>query len=178
MTYHGVMYPPWMKIAEGYIGVKEIKGVNHHPAIVRMWKWIKRGGIKNDEVPWCAAFVGACLEQVGIISSRFESARSYLDWGVPLDAPAVGCIVVFERGSWQGHVGFVYGQDINGNLLVVGGNQSDEVNVRSFSRSRVIRSKNRKEVIGYRWPLMMGAPSMALLPVLNTGRYGLSTKEV
>lgn len=163
-----MMYPPWLKVAESYIGVKEIKGVNHHPAIVRMWKWIKRGGIKNDEVPWCSAFVGACLEQVDIRSSRFESARSYLKWGKRLLTPAVGCIVVFKRGSWQGHVGFVIGQDDKGRLLVLGGNQNDEVNVRAFDRQRVL---------DYRWPKMLETTELAMLPVVPKGLYGMSTKE-
>lgn len=163
------MYPPWIAVAERYIGIKEIKGVNHHPGIVRMWKWIRRGGIKNDEVPWCAAFVGACLEQVDIKSSRFESARSYLKWGRPIENPTPGCIVVFKRGSWQGHVGFVMGQDSGGNLLVLGGNQSDEVNVKAFSRHRVL---------GYRWPRVLKEPSkVVMLPVIPKGLYGLSTKE-
>ena len=63
------------------------------------WKAIRRGGIKSDEVPWCAAFGGGCLEAVGIVSSRYESAKSYLTWGQPLSAPVYGCIVVFERSE-------------------------------------------------------------------------------
>lgn len=134
--------PAWLTEARQYIGQREIKGVTHNPLIVSWWKAIKRGGIKDDETPWCAAFVGAMLENVGIISSRFESARSYLDWGKKIEHPELGCIVVFSRDG-GGHVGFVVGRDERGNLLVLGGNQSDEVNIRAFSRDRVV---------GYRWP--------------------------
>ena len=74
----------WIKETRKLMGVREIKGPNHHPEIVQMWKDIKRGGIKSDEVPWCAAFVGGCLEAVGIVSSRFESAKSYSTWGKAL----------------------------------------------------------------------------------------------
>lgn len=132
----------WIGEARSNIGVLEIKGANHNPKIVQWWKDIKRGGIKDDETPWCAAFVGAMLERNGIKSSRFESASSYLKWGVQLHEPAYGCVVVFTREG-GGHVGFVVGKDENGNLLVLGGNQSDAVNIKSFSRSRVT---------GYRWP--------------------------
>ncbi|MBP8813412.1 MAG: TIGR02594 family protein [Laribacter sp.] len=144
----------WIDEGKKLVGLKEVKGAKHAPEILQMWRDIKRSGIKDDETPWCAAFVGAMLERAGIKSSRFESARSYLDWGVPLAAPAVGCVVVFAR-SGGGHVGFVVGQDNTGNLLVLGGNQADAVSVAAFPLSRVL---------GYRWPA--GEPLPALeLPV-------------
>lgn len=145
----------WLTEARKHIGLKEIKGDKHHPEIVQFWKDIKRGGIKTDEVPWCAAFVGAMLERVGIRSSRFESAKSYLTWGDQLTGPRVGCIVVFTRDG-GGHVGFLLGQDEHGNLLVLGGNQGDAVNVRAFPRTRVS---------GYRYPSGLMKPPVGL-PVL------------
>lgn len=51
--------PKWLVEARRYIGEREIKGPKHNPKILQMWKDIKRGGIKDDETPWCAAFVGA-----------------------------------------------------------------------------------------------------------------------
>ena len=68
----------WITEAKRHIGTREIPGAKHEPKILAWWKAIKRGGIKTDEVPWCAAFVGGCLEAVGIVSSRYESARSYM----------------------------------------------------------------------------------------------------
>jgi uncharacterized protein (TIGR02594 family) len=121
----------------------EIKGPRHNPLILQFWKDIKRGGIKDDETPWCAAFVGAMLERAGIKSTRFESAKSYLNWGVQIREPAYGCVVVFSRDG-GGHVGFVVGQQQNGNLMVLGGNQSDAINIRAFPLDRVT---------GYRWPV-------------------------
>lgn len=153
--------PTWLAEAKKYIGVREIKGITHNPLILSWWKAIKRGGIKTDEVPWCAAFVGAMLEAVGIISSRFESAKSYLSWGQELGHPSLGCIVVFNREG-GGHVGFVVGKDAQGNLLVLGGNQSDEVNVRAFSTERVV---------GYRWPTALPLPVPARLPVLAAAQF-------
>lgn len=134
--------PPWIVEAKRHEGLTEIKGTEHAQEILQFWKDIKRGGIKADSVPWCAAFVGACLERVGIESTRFESAGSYLTWGVPLSEPIYGCIVVFSRKG-GGHVGFVVGVDEHNRLMVLGGNQGDAVNVAPFTRDRVI---------GYRWP--------------------------
>lgn len=145
--------PAWILEARRHIGVREIPGAKHEPLIVQMWKAIKRGGIKDDETPWCAAFVGFCLENVGIVSSRFESAKSYLTWGQKLDGPAPGCIVVFTRDG-GGHVGFLEGLTIDGRLLVLGGNQGNEVNIRAFPEDRVS---------GYRWPLAIPRPHVSLL---------------
>lgn len=145
----------WLDEAQSFIGLREVKGPQHAADILKFWKDIKRGGIKDDETPWCAAFVGAMLERSGVQSTRFESARSYEVWGVKLAQPVRGCVVVFSREG-GGHVGFVVGQDKAGNLLVLGGNQSDAVNVRAFPRSRAT---------AYRWPADLPLPA-ANLPVL------------
>lgn len=152
---------PWMNIAIQYIGEREIKGVTHNSLIVGWWKKIKRGGIKDDETPWCAAFVGAMLEDAGIKSSRFESAKSYLSWGSKLAAPTYGCVVVFQREG-GGHVGFVCGQDAQGRLLVLGGNQSDKVSIRAFKRDAVV---------GYRWPEEVAFPKIDL-PIAQAEESG------
>lgn len=146
----------WMAEAKKYIGEKEYKA-GDNPFIVGLWKDIKRSGIKTQSVPWCAAFVGAMLERAGIRSSRFESAKSYLQWGKQIPEPVTGCIVVFSREG-GGHVGFVVGQDKAGNLLVLGGNQGDSVSVKEFPRTRVT---------GYRWPIDIIQP-VPVLPVLDS----------
>lgn len=157
--------PTWLIEAEKLIGLRETKGTQHTPEILQMWRDIKRGGIKDDETPWCAAFVGAMLERSGIKSSRFESAKSYLEWGQLLAMPVVGCIVVFTRQG-GGHVGFAVGRDVKGNLLVLGGNQGDEVNIRAFPVSRVS---------GYRWPAGVVVPAEPL-PTLHSDAR-ISEKE-
>jgi uncharacterized protein (TIGR02594 family) len=149
----------WITEARKHIGLTEIKGERHDPEILKMWRDIKRGGIKSDEVPWCAAFVGAMLERAGIQSSRFEGAASYLPWGQPISDPVEGCVVVFSRDG-GGHVGFVVGQDAGGNLQVLGGNQGDKVSIRAFPRYRAK---------GYRWPAGVQLPA---------GRLPLMTNEM
>jgi hypothetical protein len=49
-------------------------------------------------------------------------------------------VVVFWRGAregWQGHVGFYVGRGA-GQVLVLGGNQSNAVTVASFTESRLL----------------------------------------
>ena len=149
----------WVTEAKKHIGTKEIPGAKHEPKIIAWWKAIKRGGIKSDEVPWCAAFVGGCLEAVGIVSSRYESARSYMTWGKAIPAPLPGCIVVFSRNG-GGHVAFALGIDKAGNLVCIGGNQGNAVTIAPFSKSRVV---------GYRWPLAVPLPKTTAMPVLDAG---------
>ncbi|HHN8401527.1 TPA: TIGR02594 family protein, partial [Morganella morganii] len=108
-------------------------------------------------------FVNACLERAGIRSTRSDSSRSYLAFGKMLTQPAYGCIVTFSR-TGGGHVGFVVGKTESGQLMVLGGNQSDAVNIKAFGTDRVT---------GYRWP--SGEPvDNRPLPV---GNAALSVKE-
>lgn len=160
--------PAWIDRARSYIGLREVPGARHNPTIIGWWKGIL-ADFRDDETPWCAAFVGGVLEEAGIKSTRSAAARSYLKWGLKLDRPAVGCVVVFWRGSpggWSGHVGFVVGKDADGNLMVLGGNQGDAVNIKPFGRDRVL---------GYRWPDGMPLPDSALPVLRSDGR--LSTNE-
>lgn len=147
---------PWIKAGLAYTGTKEIKGTQHSPQIM---KWLISLGAwwRDDETPWCGVFVGAVLKDVGIAPAKaFYRAKAWLDWGTPLKDPAVGCVVVFERDG-GGHVGFVVGRSGGGQLLVLGGNQGDEVNVRAFNQARAI---------GYRWPSGVPAPAATALPIL------------
>lgn len=161
--------PKWVVEARKYLGMTEVKGPRHAPFILDLWQRIGLA-IREDETPWCAGFVGGVLESVGIRSSKSAAARSYLKFGVPLNKPAYGCIVVFWRGSpsgWSGHVGFLVGKDKHDNLMILGGNQSDAVTIAPFSQSRVL---------GYVWPGVMPYPERYNLPVLHSdGR--VSTNE-
>lgn len=164
--------PLWIFIANKYLGLSEIKGAKHNSQILKWWVKI-RAPFTDDETPWCAAFVGGILEECGIKSSRSAAARSYLDWGKTLSTPALGCIVVFWRGSpnsRSGHVGFLVGKDSTGNLMILGGNQGDAVNVKPFPESRVL---------SYRWPNKEFVPNvrgMENLPLLASDGQ-ISTNE-
>ena len=126
------------------IGVKEVPGKGNNPQVVKYHKYatVKNDKGMDDSVPWCASFVAYCLEQVGMGSTNNKAARSYLKWGVSsAKDPLPGDIVVFWRGSrtgWMGHVGFLVEKKLNGELYVLGGNQSDEVNVKKFRPTQLL----------------------------------------
>lgn len=164
--------PFWLKAALSYLGTKEIPGPKHNSRITSWWQKIK-APFRDDETPWCAAFVGGVLEESGLPSSRSAAARSYMNWGNRINGPAVGAVVTFWRGSpggWSGHVGFIVGKDQAGNLMVCGGNQGDAVNIKPFAIGRVL---------SYSWPQSIARPyetGMETLPVVQSdGR--LSTNE-
>jgi len=160
--------------ARKYLGQKEIKGPHHNPHVLKWWKSIG-APFKDDETPWCGAFVGGVLAEVGIkpVASG-ASARAWLKLPVKIDKPAVGCVVVFWRGSKNGasgHVGFVVGKDQKGNLMVLGGNQSDAINIKPFAMSGP-----NDRVLGYRWPGFHPYPERFDLPIV-TSDGKLSTNE-
>jgi uncharacterized protein (TIGR02594 family) len=155
-----IVEPPWLLQARSHMGLRETKGPKHSAEIVQFWRDIRRGGIKDDETPWCAAFVGSCLEKTGFVSTRFESASSYRSWGVKLDHPEVGAIAVMARPGGA-HVFFVVGRDAGGDIVGLGGNQQDEVRFDSFARGRIQ---------AYRWPLDYPPPQAAPLPPITASR--------
>lgn len=138
----------WLDIAWAELGVQETSGNAATPAILRYFRDAGRGDITSDEVAWCAAFAGACLERGGIpqtiAPARALLARSYLDVGAPIDKPRVGALAILSRGSdpVHGHVGFVVGETDN-DLVLLGGNQSNRVSVAHYPKSRLV---------GLRWP--------------------------
>jgi uncharacterized protein (TIGR02594 family) len=128
-------------IARSYIGTTEGPGPANNPAILEMYATVGQDWVEHDEVAWCAAFVGHCLERAGIRSTRKLTARSYLDWGVPVElADALpGDIGVIPRGrsSWQGHVFFI--ERIEGAwVFALGGNQGDAVSVQRYPVSKLL----------------------------------------
>lgn len=146
--------PDWMAVAleQAHRGIDEIPGAEHNPQIVRYFTATTLRATE-DEVPWCAAFACWCLDQGGWLSTRSARARSFLEWGTPISMPVFGAVVVFSRGQspTQGHVGFVYGQVRQDELLVLGGNQGNQVDVSVYPASRVL---------GYRLPDTRLAPVM------------------
>ena len=128
-------------IARSYIGTTEGPGPADNPVIMEMYASVGHDWVEHDSVAWCAAFIGHCVEQAGIKSTRKLTARSYLDWGIAIDVADAqqGDIGVILRGtsSWQGHVFFI--DRIEGAWVWgLGGNQSDAVNVKRYPVSKLI----------------------------------------
>lgn len=172
--------------ARKYVGLKEIKGSKHEAKILQLIKsaekatkqnlsWLfgkdSKGVTKyNDETAWCGSFLGGVFADVGLghkIPKDFYRAKDWEKAGTKLDKPAYGCVVTFTRDG-GGHVGIVVGKTKAGNLKVLGGNQSDAVNIADFVPSRAT---------AFRWVSAGVVPEQHRydLPILPAGR--ISTNE-
>lgn len=134
---------PWLVVALGELGVKEISGSKSN---ARINTYLASVGVEpDDETAWCSAFVNWVMERSGHAGTGSARARSWQDYGKDAGEPARGAIVVFWRDSpqsWKGHVGFVIG--VSGDeVLVLGGNQDNRVCYKSYPRERVL---------AWRWP--------------------------
>ena len=135
----------WYKKALEELGTTEIVGGEHNERIVEYHATTSLHA-DTDEVPWCSSFVNWCMEQVGIKGTGSAAARSWLKWGMRIEEPRTGCLVVLKRGDnpRSGHVGFFvesvnHGKHIN----IVGGNQSNMVKLATYPA---------EDVLAYVWP--------------------------
>lgn len=167
------MDPLWLNFAREEIGVKEFPGAPDNPRIIKYWNDAGMANVADgqDEVPWCAAFVGALLVRGRQPGSGKANARSYESWGRRLITPCLGAVVVLSRPphAWQGHVGFYLGTDLSrGRVRIIGGNQADAVSIADFPIERVL---------AYRWPA--GSPILPewVGPLPAAGLASLSNRE-
>lgn len=167
------MDPLWLSFAREEIGTREFAGTADNPRIIKYWNDAGLANVADgqDEVPWCAAFVGAMLARGRQSGSGKANARSYESWGRKLITPCLGAVVVLSRPphAWQGHVGFYLGTDLGrGRVRIIGGNQADAVSIADFPIERVL---------GYRWPA--GSPILPewVGPLPAAGLASLSNRE-
>jgi uncharacterized protein (TIGR02594 family) len=145
---------PWMIIAQKYIGLHEGTSLKANPAVVKFFSESGHPEIKNDHTtPWCAAFVGAVLEEAGIKNTGSLLALSYSKYGHKLNKPIAGCIATKKR-TGGGHVFFVMSFD-DKYVYGLGGNQNDQVSIERFPRS---------VIYSYTWPEGVAIPDN----VINT----------
>jgi uncharacterized protein (TIGR02594 family) len=159
--------PDWLHLARRHLGLRETPGVATTP-LIRRWLIELRAWWQDDETPWCGTFCAAVMREAGLpLPKAWYRARAWLDWGQPLPRDLLGCIVVFDRAG-GGHVGFVVGRNILGQLLVLGGNQGNQVSIAAFHTGRVL---------GYRWPPGVPYVAAAPVPLLASNGEALSTNE-
>lgn len=146
--------PLWLVAALSWVGTKEQPGSKDSPIILN---WAKGMGgdiskeYTHDSIPWCKLFWEQCITQSGLEGQDTLWALDAVKWGQTLKGPAVGATACYKRDG-GGHINFIVGRDQHGNLMCVGGNQSDAVNVKPFDPSRVVKN-------GYRWPTDVPLPS-------------------
>ncbi len=136
------MKPAWLIRAEDEQGVSEVAGPGSNPRIAEYFS-VCTWQNTDDSVPWCSAFVCAMLEWSRVRSTRSAAAKSFLEWGIEIEVPITGCIVVLTRpgGTKEKplyHVGFYVGDAENGDIFALSGNYRDTVCTALYSKSRVV----------------------------------------
>lgn len=137
LSNHQLRAAIW-EIAQGEIGVKEIRGRRHNSRILEYHK--TTGAFSTDEIAWCSSFVNWVCKEIDIKGTGKATARSWMKWGKATTKPQRGDVVVFWRGKktgWQGHVA-LYSHRVGNKIYVLGGNQSNAVNVSSYNKDRLL----------------------------------------
>jgi uncharacterized protein (TIGR02594 family) len=137
--------PAWLLTAMKELGQQEIGGEQHNQRILEYIRSVTPSmAPEGDEIPWTSFFVNWALTQSGIEGTNSGAARSWLNWGIPLEQPKLGAVAVFERGGnpMSGHVGLYLG-DAGDYVLCVAGNVGNAVRINAVPKSRLL---------GYRWP--------------------------
>lgn len=135
--------PAWLIEARKHVGLKEIPGARHNTVILG-WLARLKAWWRDDETPWCGVFVAHCVREAGLTPPKhWYRAKAWADWGSALKttSAAPGAVLVFARQG-GGHVGFYVGEDAT-YFYVLGGNQSNSVNVMKLAKARCI---------AIRWP--------------------------
>lgn len=134
---------PWMETAERLIGTHEIPGNRSNPKIL---EWAEQVGgwvedyYTDDDIPWCGLFVAHCMldNNIPVTINNPLSAREWAKFGERI-TPCFGSIMVFSRNG-GGHVGFYVSED-SYSYHILGGNQSNQVNVTKVSKERFLDSR-------------------------------------
>jgi len=164
--------PMWLIEGLKWVGLKETQGASNNANILD-WARAEGGDIskfyKDDSIPWCALYANMVLTKVGIKGTETLWALDWDKWGTKLGGPAVGAFAPMKRDG-GGHIVIVVGKDQHGNLMCLGGNQSDQVSIIPFPANRPL---------SFRWPNEVPPPAkfgMATLPLVQSDGK-VSTKE-
>ena len=128
-----------------FYGVQEIVGKGSNKTIIEWRDQLNQAGVtikgySDDDIPWCGLFVAIVIffrkDNPHEVVKDPLWARNWLNYGINATTAALGDVLVFARNS-GGHVGFYIGEDTTC-YHVLGGNQSNKVNITRVQKSRCI----------------------------------------
>lgn len=130
-------------LAARWVGTKELPGAADSPFVLGMLR-LDQSWPQHDEVPWCSAFLNFIAWQLHLSRSKDLRARSWLSVGrvITLSEAQIGFdVLILNRGGSTNktfdpsvqkdpaHVTLFAGFDHQGELMGLGGNQSNMVSV-------------------------------------------------
>jgi len=167
--------PLWVEAGIKLLGLREGAGAKDNKTIID-WAHDEGGDIAaeytHDSIPWCALFANHILTKVGLKGTETLWALDFAGkWPcVRLAGPAVGAFAPMKRNG-GGHIMVIVGRDQLGNIMGLGGNQSDAVTIAPFAVSRLNQ--------GFYWPKGPSLPpyvGLRSLPIVKSNGK-VSTNE-
>jgi uncharacterized protein (TIGR02594 family) len=123
--------------AFGTLGEQESIGTKVNPTILGWIRaWFPRA-TDDSTIAWCAIWLSTVVSDCGIgVPDKPFRARMWKEWGTKREGPAqVGDVAVLRRKGGH-HVGIVL-KATDRYVWLVGGNQSNSVNVTRFDASLI-----------------------------------------
>ena len=176
--------PPWLATMRMITGVSETPGDADNPKILAAAQFIGDeypemesycDQYTHDSIAWCGLCVAYVMTDNGIRpqfgpagdTDKFLWAQSWLNWGQPC-MPVPGCVMIFSREG-GGHVTLLEEVTSSGSYKCRGGNQSDSINVATYSSG----------FLGSRWPPGYDVPRPAPedMPTIEKGDTGPAVME-
>jgi uncharacterized protein (TIGR02594 family) len=168
--------PKLVSTAIQYLGIKEIPGGKSNPVILNMAESIGLKGVyTDDDTSWCAVFINFLFKITGkpAVDPKGDiynlmRAKWLLNWGnkVEIKDMKLGDIGILDRAG-GGHVFIIIGKTPNGNVIGLGGNQSNSVTFSEFDINRLL---------GVRTFYAIAAPESAKLYLVQSDG-NISTNE-
>ena len=132
------------EMAKADLGLAEVPGAKHNPAILEMFEKAGHGWVQDDETPWCAASANKWVTLAGFVGTGQLNARSFLKWGREVrwsDARRGDIVVLWrkDRHGPYGHVAvFERWLDETNEVELLGGNQDDRVCRAPYPTRRIL----------------------------------------
>lgn len=125
-----------LKAVELY-GTTEIVGQQSNPVIMGWARELNLKQYTNDDTPWCGLYLGIVMKRADrqVVKDPLL-ARNWSNFGVASPSPMLADVLVFQRET-GGHVG-LYCFENKTHFGVLGGNQSNAVNIVMIAKNRLI----------------------------------------
>ena len=154
--------PSWLILARTKIGIQEVRD---NSTIIGWAKtlggfiasYFTRPGQNAHTIPWCGLFADYVLTTAGFKTPGDKSlaALNWQGWGQGMVQPGLGAVLVFVRPG-GGHVGFYVGEDAS-TYFVLGGNESNQVEISRELKTRCVAIRWPYEVPPQPGPVMLAA---------------------
>ena len=149
-TLKTIQPPRMIREALALYGIVESIGSRSNPVITA---WAKETATpddnwySDDSIPWCGLFMAVVAQRAGKEIPREPlRAKSWAEFGSVTDSAMLGDVLVFSR-TGGGHVGLYVGESAD-SYWVLGGNQSDRVNITRIQKNRIFAIRRPRYEIG------------------------------